>query len=236
MSETPYPPPPPENEYVQSYEAPSTGMATTALVLGIISIPTTCVCVGPLLGLVAIILGIVTMVRVGSQPERFSGKGKALGGILTGALSFVLAIVVFSMFGALMGKVMGVADTGINLTNIGIALQSYDSTHDQYPPDLETLVEKGLIPANPLAGADDDPTSGVYYVVGVDATDPPHWIVAYEYTSVMGIKMVGVLHVGSPNPEMLEAPKFEQALETFKQEYEEVYGEPPTILEPADAP
>jgi len=65
------------------------GLEVTSLVLGILGF-----CI-PLVGLVAIILGVIALAR-----GRTRGKGLAIGGIVTGALALVLGIgfIVFVQF------------------------------------------------------------------------------------------------------------------------------------------
>ena len=66
------------------------GMAITSLVLGILSVPTLgCLGVGALL---SIALGIVALVRANREPAVYGGKGFAIGGIATGALSLLVMI------------------------------------------------------------------------------------------------------------------------------------------------
>ncbi|HSB62122.1 MAG TPA: DUF4190 domain-containing protein [Vicinamibacteria bacterium] len=63
------------------------GLAITSLVFGILSIPTLgCLGVG---ALVAIVCGIIALVKAKNEPVRYGGKGMAIGGIVTGALSFL---------------------------------------------------------------------------------------------------------------------------------------------------
>lgn len=49
------------------------------------------VCFGlvPLLGLAAIITGVLAFLRIKNKPEQYTGKGLAIGGIVTGVLSFL---------------------------------------------------------------------------------------------------------------------------------------------------
>lgn len=65
------------------------GFAITSLVLGIISL--LCCCIGILwpLAIVAIIFGVISLV------QKKGGKGMAIGGIITGAVSFVLSLLMF---------------------------------------------------------------------------------------------------------------------------------------------
>jgi hypothetical protein len=69
---------------------PRQGLAIASLVLGILSVPTLgCLGIG---ALVSIVLGIVAVVRAGREPREYGGKGFAIGGIVAGALSLLIAI------------------------------------------------------------------------------------------------------------------------------------------------
>jgi len=72
------------------------GMATAALVLGILAL-VTCFTVwgGVLLGLLAIILGGIA-VRRANRGEGF-GRGRAIAGIVTGLIGLVLAVVLVAV-------------------------------------------------------------------------------------------------------------------------------------------
>src|SRR5262245_1036132 len=67
----------------------SKGMAITALVLGILSPLLACVGVGFLTALVAVILGIVAMVKANKAPGVYGGKGMAIAGTILGGLTLV---------------------------------------------------------------------------------------------------------------------------------------------------
>ena len=70
--------------------APRRGMAIASLVLGILSIPTFgCLIVGAVAG---IVLGVVALMRANREPQLYGGKGMAIAGIATSALSFVVVI------------------------------------------------------------------------------------------------------------------------------------------------
>ncbi len=244
MSQTPLPPPPPVSPYAygpQLYAGPATGLATGALVLGIISIPTTCICVGPLLGLLAVILGLVAVTRAGSEPERYGGRGRAVGGIVTGGLSVVTVVAFLAVVyaaGAELAKafpnVIGAAHTVIGLENVGKGLQAYYGTYAEYPPDLATLAAENLIPPSPLPDAPHDPVASFAYVAGVGPTDPPHWVVAYGETQVFGHPLVVILHASGAT-DFKEPAEFKQTLKDFEQEYERARGQPPRVL-PAARP
>lgn len=71
--------------------APGKGMAVTALVLGILALLLCWTVIGGvLLGLPAVILGIVAVVR--ARKGRSGGRGLAIGGIITGLLGIVLGV------------------------------------------------------------------------------------------------------------------------------------------------
>lgn len=66
------------------------GLAIASLVLGILSIPSAGLFgVGALVG---IVLGIVALRRAKESPAEFGGRGLAIGGIITSAVSLVVAI------------------------------------------------------------------------------------------------------------------------------------------------
>lgn len=72
-------------------QSTSNGMAVGALITGILSLPLLFLFgFGVLLGIVAVILGIIA-VRRANRGEA-SGRGMAIGGIVTGAISIVLGI------------------------------------------------------------------------------------------------------------------------------------------------
>ena len=80
MSDAPFAPPTAPTPAASS-EAGGTGLAVAALVCGIVGL-----CV-PLLGIVAIILGVVYLAR--PQP---SGRGLAIAGIVTGVLGLLSTV------------------------------------------------------------------------------------------------------------------------------------------------
>src|SRR5262245_30585351 len=67
------------------------GLAIASLVLGIISIPT----LGLLVvgAITAIVLGVIAIGRIKKEPAIYGGKGMAIGGIITSAVSLLLTAV-----------------------------------------------------------------------------------------------------------------------------------------------
>jgi hypothetical protein len=81
------PPPPPS--YVQQ---PSKGLATAAMIIGIISITVGWLCMGPVPAIVAIILGGVSLSQIKKTPDRVGGKQAAWVGIITGSVTVLIYI------------------------------------------------------------------------------------------------------------------------------------------------
>jgi hypothetical protein len=73
--------------------AASTGLATTALVLGLVSLPLLIFFgLGALLGIAAIVVGAVALRR--AKRGEAGGRGMAIGGIVAGAVSVLLGILI----------------------------------------------------------------------------------------------------------------------------------------------
>jgi type IV pilus assembly protein PilA len=69
-------------------EGQKKGLAVTSLVAGILSLPTLgCLGIG---AIVAIVCGILALVKTKNEPAVYGGKGMAIAGIVTGGLSFLL--------------------------------------------------------------------------------------------------------------------------------------------------
>ena len=78
------PPPPP---YVQPQ---SKNLATASMILGIISVTVGWLCMGPIPGVAAIILGAVTLSQIKKAPDRVGGKQMAWIGVVTGSLTVLI--------------------------------------------------------------------------------------------------------------------------------------------------
>jgi hypothetical protein len=89
------PPPPP------SYpQAPQQSLAIASLILGITSMTLGWCCYfGVLTSPVAITLGIIALVQMKNDPSKFSGRGMAIAGIVTGSLYFVLLALIVVLYG-----------------------------------------------------------------------------------------------------------------------------------------
>ncbi len=237
MSDTPTPPQPPLPETDTDAQVeyrdfgampPAMGMATAALVLGIAAMVTGCVCIGALLGVVAIILGIVAIMKAKGDPSRYGGKGRAIGGIITGAVGIVLTIAMVALWGTLltMFAPQGMAVANLQMVQTGLA--AYERAHDAYPPDLQTLIGAGSVPA--AASPTGDLSDGLTYFPGVQPADPGYWIVAYTKMDIFGQQIYWVLQ-NDGTLAQLQGPQFDAALDRFEREYEEQRGQPPEMIE-----
>lgn len=88
------PPPPP------GYPAPQQSLAAASLVLGLVSITIGwCCSFGLVTAPIALGLGIFSLVQIKNNPTRYSGKGMAIGGIVTGGLYFVFLLLMILIYG-----------------------------------------------------------------------------------------------------------------------------------------
>ncbi|HEX5221121.1 MAG TPA: DUF4190 domain-containing protein [Verrucomicrobiae bacterium] len=70
----------------------TSGFAVAGLVLGILSLFSFCCCAGIPFNLLGLIFSIIGLVQVNNRPDLYSGKGMAIAGLITSALSLLLGI------------------------------------------------------------------------------------------------------------------------------------------------
>ena len=78
------------------------GLAVASLVLGILGLFTSFFLLGGLLGLVAVILGVLALGKI--KRGEADGRGLALGGIITGALAMLLTILLLVTVGSFLSE------------------------------------------------------------------------------------------------------------------------------------
>lgn len=131
-------------------EQKSSGLAITSMVLGIVS----CLCMGPLAGIPAIILGIIALSKVKAGVGE--GKGMAITGVVTGFLGST--IIFIAILSAMLLPALSQAKENArriscasNLKGIGLALRMYSmDNNEQFPPEdgaagLEYLRKGGYL-------------------------------------------------------------------------------------------
>jgi prepilin-type processing-associated H-X9-DG protein len=132
-------------------ESKLSSLAIISLVLGIVGLA---FC-GPFLGIPAIVIGIIALNRIGSKGQE--GKGMAIAGITTGAVSFINIATIAIMAGMLLPALNSAREKArriscsANLKQIGAAMMQYAGDNDDwYPPydgakGLETLRKAGYL-------------------------------------------------------------------------------------------
>jgi len=77
-------------------------LALTGFILSMVSITLgLCCCYGFPFNVAGIVCSAIGLVQVRNQPERYTGRGLAIAGIIIGAVSILLAILLFIFVGAM---------------------------------------------------------------------------------------------------------------------------------------
>lgn len=175
--------------YHDAYAAePSSGMAVTALVMGIVSLV---LC--PLTSIPGLILGIMATSRASETPPRASGKGMAIAGIATSALGLLSSLLVIPILIAVMLPAVGTArqaamrvksEANARMMVQAIITQS-QSNNGQFPQTADdwqqNLIDAGLVPAEMFTSPYTDGLGDDYFFVpgGRDDFDASR-VVVYE--------------------------------------------------------
>ncbi|MEP7338242.1 MAG: DUF4190 domain-containing protein [Acidobacteriota bacterium] len=129
---------------------PRKGLAIASLVLGIISIPTFGLfAVG---GITGIILGAVALSKIKNNPQVYGGRGIAIAGIITSAVSLVLIFVLSILAAIALPKLqdnlkLGRETATINsLSRIHASQAQYSALNGKFGT-LQELSQAGLIDA-----------------------------------------------------------------------------------------
>lgn len=169
--------------YAPPSSKPSTGMAIASLVLGISGLV---VC--PPVGLVGLILGIIALMNANKKTGTHGGRGLAIAGISTGAISLLFVpLILLSILLPALSRARELAKRTVcvsNLHGIGQSLQIYANDNDGwFPPDLQTLVAEGLTAPKGLICPSSGTARGApdfLYVPGLTDAATPNWIVAFD--------------------------------------------------------
>ena len=81
------PPPPPAYA-----KAPSQALAIASMIVGILGLFFGLACFVPVIGIVALILGIVALTQINKTPQYVGGKPFAIVGVVTGGLSLLVFV------------------------------------------------------------------------------------------------------------------------------------------------
>lgn len=95
--------PPASSPYgVVPASAPTDGLAIASLITGVVSMVAAFLCcLGGFIGIGAVVMGVMSRKRIGQSNGASSGNGLAVGGIVTGAIGLVIALLTLAFFGFL---------------------------------------------------------------------------------------------------------------------------------------
>jgi hypothetical protein len=144
-------------------------LAVWSLVLGILAIVLSVVCIGPLFAIPAVICGHMAYSRIKRSAGALTGNGLALGGLITGYLSFALIPVIGMLAAIAVPNFMKARSTAQmhacinNLMVIEGAKQQWalekkkDSTDIPTSQDLDPFIVRGF-------GSMQCPAGGIYQI------------------------------------------------------------------------
>jgi hypothetical protein len=161
----------------------TSGLAISSLVLGIVG-PFSC----GLTALVGLILGIVSLVKIGNPKNQLGGKGLAIAGICVSGFFLLLLPVYAALMIPAFTKGWSQAQTVTcvnNLKQIGLGARMWASDHnDTFPPDFITMSNE-LVSPKVLVCPGDKSKAKLLSWSGVTPNN-----ITYEYLSP-GIKATG---------------------------------------------
>ena len=128
-------------------EPKNCGLAVWSLVLGILAIVLSVVCIGPLLGIPAVICGHMAYSRIKRSAGALSGEGLALGGLITGYVSIALIPIIGMLAAIAIPNFVRARTTAqmnaclSNLRQIDDAKQQWATQNKKEPTDTPTPQE-----------------------------------------------------------------------------------------------
>jgi len=197
----------------------SQGLAIAALVCGIVGL----VGCAPV-GIVGLVLGIIALVRVNRDPRRYGGKGMAIGGICTGALSILLVPMMIAILLPSLSRARELSKRQVcmaRMSAIGQALYTYAQDDPQMFPELGAdwqarLIDAGYCsPQQFLCPSDSRMTgSSYYYVPGYSTTSDPTQIILYEDPANHGGEGGNILYQDA-HVAFVRSPEYEEEIDSI---------------------
>lgn len=121
-----------------------TGMATGALVCGIVGMVT---CLP--LAIVGLVLGIIALVRANNEPLTYGGRGRAIAGICTGGIGLVVMPLMIAILLPSLSRARELSKRlvcGANLKGLGTSMLIYINENNAVSDDMfQTFVDTGEI-------------------------------------------------------------------------------------------
>ncbi len=169
-------------QYATTLRERRAGLAITSLVLGIAGF-----CTAGLAGIVGVILGIVALAKASSEPQVDRGRGFAIAGIVTGAVSLLMVLpLMVAILLPSLSRARELAKRtvcGVNLRAVDASLRSYIEEYDQEPPNISVLIDESSIGSEVLNCPSVDPASSrtppYIWIRGADCADADN-VVLYE--------------------------------------------------------
>jgi hypothetical protein len=129
---------------------PKSGLSTTSLILGVLSIVPCSI----FAGVPAIITGHIAHSRAKKQPELYGGAGTALAGLIMGYVSLGLTVLMIPLLAALMLPALAKAKVRAqtiscvnNMKQIGLAGRIWANGHsDAFPPNFISMSNELVAP------------------------------------------------------------------------------------------
>jgi hypothetical protein len=162
----------------------SCGMATASLVLSLLS---WICCFGPIGSLPGLILGFAARGKIKRSGGTLTGKGKAAAGVIISLLNLLLiggTVVAFVSVPVLRNLVV----SGWRLGMLDHACEIYTMSHGTMPPDLQTLVDQGLLSDTEAITCPFSGEEYVYTAAGMSQMDLHRGVViAYSKHRIFGM-------------------------------------------------
>jgi hypothetical protein len=95
-------PPPPPAPFGGVTRHAQQGTAVASLIFGLISITFGWICGGPIFGLLAVVLGAVSLTQIKRNPQQHSGKPMALAGLITGVMALLVYVAIMALWIVMM--------------------------------------------------------------------------------------------------------------------------------------
>ncbi|MBN2562994.1 MAG: DUF4190 domain-containing protein [Phycisphaerae bacterium] len=192
-------------EYASATGQPtSRGMAVASLVCGIIGLLGFWA-LGSVVGLVGLILGIIAVVKIKRHRGKYGGRGMAIGGICTGALSILIIPLMLAALLPSLSRARELSKRTVcqaNMRGIGQALYIYanNDPDGMFPEEganwQARLVSAALVTPTQFSCPSDTRASisSYYYVPGYGMKSDPAQIILYEDPSIHGGEGGNVLY------------------------------------------
>jgi hypothetical protein len=177
------PPPPPSGPaaFAQQPQPPSSGLAITSMVLGIVSV----IMCGPFSGIPAVICGHIALDRSKKLPLQYRGGGMAIAGLVTGYIGCTIMCLAFTA-GLLLPALAAAKKKAVqiqcvnNLKQVGLAVRIWAGDHNgMLPQSFMDMTNELGNPRILICPADPDhkiPSSGTPFV-----WDPTN--ITYEFVA-----------------------------------------------------